>query len=252
MDLLQVLRTLDPENDDHWTTDGLPRVDAVTKIVGGKVDRDQITDAAPLLNRESMRADPGTKGNQKPEQPAEVADVGSSPAAPPFAKVAQESAKSDPAATFLTSPVDDLVEFEDKDAAELNVLEMPTQVVMRSPALLRKAIAEIDLLYQAKSKERDKLTHELKVLAGKSETASIVLSRIAGKEKSQDGVKQYLEQARKAREEKAARARAFIEAGTTVKDVAKQLQTKSPLDAAMAIRKPVPGSQRPVMVPPSR
>lgn len=45
---------LDPEDDDHWTNDGLPAVDAVAAILDGKVTRKQIDAAAPGF----MRPDP--------------------------------------------------------------------------------------------------------------------------------------------------------------------------------------------------
>lgn len=42
---------LDPENDDHWTQNGEPKVDAVEAIVGGKVSRADIEAAAPDAKR---------------------------------------------------------------------------------------------------------------------------------------------------------------------------------------------------------
>ncbi len=44
--ILEVLKTLDPANKDHWTQDGQPRLGVV-----GDVTRQEILDAAPLFSR---------------------------------------------------------------------------------------------------------------------------------------------------------------------------------------------------------
>lgn len=49
------LEQLDSGNDEHWTQTGLPAVDAVAKLAGGKVTRDQITNVAPALSRETAK-----------------------------------------------------------------------------------------------------------------------------------------------------------------------------------------------------
>lgn len=50
-DIKAVLAKLDPANDEHWTTDGLPRLDAVEALVGAAVARKDITNAAPEFTR---------------------------------------------------------------------------------------------------------------------------------------------------------------------------------------------------------
>lgn len=51
--ILVALRQLDPLNDDHWTINGDPRIDAVKAIAGPgvEVDRQTIINAAPALSR---------------------------------------------------------------------------------------------------------------------------------------------------------------------------------------------------------
>lgn len=46
-EVLKALQGLDPQNDEHWTDQGLPRLAAL----GGKYSREQITQAAPDFNR---------------------------------------------------------------------------------------------------------------------------------------------------------------------------------------------------------
>lgn len=54
--LNEALLTLDPEDDAHWTEDGLPVVQVVADMVGDEdLTREQITDAAPTFGREALR-----------------------------------------------------------------------------------------------------------------------------------------------------------------------------------------------------
>lgn len=50
-DILEAVKSLSPAVDEHWTTDGLPRLDAVENMLGGSVTRKQLTNAAPDFNR---------------------------------------------------------------------------------------------------------------------------------------------------------------------------------------------------------
>ncbi len=46
------LRSLDPDNNDHWTSDGSPKLDVLTSIIGDRVTRALVTKEFPLYNRE--------------------------------------------------------------------------------------------------------------------------------------------------------------------------------------------------------
>ena len=50
-EILEALLGLSPGNDEHWTADGLPRLDAVENLLGASVARKQLTNAAPDFNR---------------------------------------------------------------------------------------------------------------------------------------------------------------------------------------------------------
>lgn len=53
-DIKEALRQLDPQDDAQWTEDGLPRVDAVAKLVGNpELTRAQITEADSSFCRET-------------------------------------------------------------------------------------------------------------------------------------------------------------------------------------------------------
>lgn len=51
--LLDTLKKLKPENDDHWTSDGLPRLDVLSKAVGREVTRDELNATVPGFSRVS-------------------------------------------------------------------------------------------------------------------------------------------------------------------------------------------------------
>lgn len=78
--ILAALRQLDPLNDDHWTANGDPRIDAVKSFVtdGVDVDRQTIVNAAPDFNRENA-ANPENlimnKGEEKPKEGSEGSQV---------------------------------------------------------------------------------------------------------------------------------------------------------------------------------
>ena len=50
-DIKAALESLDAGNDDHWTSDGLPRVDVVEELVGSDVTRADLKKAAPEFTR---------------------------------------------------------------------------------------------------------------------------------------------------------------------------------------------------------
>jgi len=46
------LETLNPENDNHWTADGAPKLDALEMVMGEKVKRADVTKMFPLFTRD--------------------------------------------------------------------------------------------------------------------------------------------------------------------------------------------------------
>lgn len=63
MNIVEALRQLDEMNDDHWTSDGAPAVDAVRSILGRPASRQEITAAAPLFSRQNLEL-PGEDGER--------------------------------------------------------------------------------------------------------------------------------------------------------------------------------------------
>ena len=54
MEIREALQELDAFNDDHWTADGAPKIDAVKELIGGPVLRQNIIDAAPDFSRDNQ------------------------------------------------------------------------------------------------------------------------------------------------------------------------------------------------------
>lgn len=73
MNILAALAKLDPENDQHWTADGAPRIDAVTDLVGAPVTRAQIVNAAPKFTRDNREG--LTAGGEEPAAEQSGAEV---------------------------------------------------------------------------------------------------------------------------------------------------------------------------------
>ena len=68
--LIEALLDLDPENQNHWTSEGLPKVDALRFATANPaLTRDEITEAAPLFTRENRVLE-----TPEPVEPVKSAD----------------------------------------------------------------------------------------------------------------------------------------------------------------------------------
>jgi hypothetical protein len=57
-DLKHALSQLDGKNNDHWTSDGQPRLDIVTKLAKRTITREEVTGDASAFNRKNLTLDP--------------------------------------------------------------------------------------------------------------------------------------------------------------------------------------------------
>lgn len=77
MEIRAALSQLDEFNDDHWTGDGMPKTDKVSELVGQKITRKQILDAAPHFTRNNLDLGDGEENEEEEElQPEEVTGEG--------------------------------------------------------------------------------------------------------------------------------------------------------------------------------
>lgn len=63
MQLIEALKALDPDNNEHWTQEGLPVVAEVAKLTGVNVTRAEVTAAAPHFNRNNLSLEPVATDN---------------------------------------------------------------------------------------------------------------------------------------------------------------------------------------------
>lgn len=210
--IVSAIAQLDPDTDEHWTSDGLPLVEAVASFLGGATTRKEITEAAPGLTREAaMAAEKG--GPQEP--PLQGAEGG------------QEKSLSD----------------------EPDVMTLPMAQVMRSLPLVEKALQALAARCKEAEDRKKAVAEELSKLHFQVDILTRQLSRLkkTDPKTSQEEHRKFLEQSFEARRKRAEAAKAFVKAGTTPDAVREQLEVRSKLDRVMASRKPAIGSSRPQM-----
>lgn len=80
-EILEALLGLSPGNDEHWTADGLPRLDAVENLLGASVTRKQLTNAAPDFNRAMAQSvvDEATSQGDAEQPDADTAEPDADP-----------------------------------------------------------------------------------------------------------------------------------------------------------------------------
>jgi hypothetical protein len=54
--ILEALKSLEVQNDDHWTANGAPSLTEISKLVGENVKRKDVTEVAPMFTRERAQA----------------------------------------------------------------------------------------------------------------------------------------------------------------------------------------------------
>jgi hypothetical protein len=69
-----VLAQLDPLDDDQWTADGAPKVESVSALLGEKITRQDIVNAAPDFNREKAEKGVDDEDDTDQEQEQDLSD----------------------------------------------------------------------------------------------------------------------------------------------------------------------------------
>lgn len=214
--ILNALAKLDPNNDNHWTDDGLPRMDTVKMLTGNPgLTRDAVTVAAPGFDREQARAaapvaaDSGTPGAWVAVAPP------APPVAPAVAPAVQESAPPAPPAP----PESDLPQLQPTPLAE--EVQSNEDLESKMAELKLQLSDRIDFL--AKTKEEiAEIENEMARLQG----------QLSGNGSTSNGndLTGYFAQQKKTLEERAARKAAIAGSGVNLKELLSGL--RSPLDAS--------------------
>jgi hypothetical protein len=223
--ILTALHNLDKLNDEHWTADGMPRLDVVRTLSGNpELSRKMLTDVAPDFTRASAN-------EAEAEKPIVEAVTTSEPEG--------ENEKAEPEVAGWEDPAEPAQsEFDwlmSKSRKELFKDEATADRAQRAiNAAITKWNRDVNVL-------RGKIS-QLSDLSGKLDRAVQQANR--GKiEKSP--IQEYLKGQQAVRADKAARRKKFLEQGLDAGELAKELSGKSGIDAALNQRKPKPGSTRP-------
>lgn len=283
MDLRTALSQLDPANDDHWTADGQPRIEAVNTVLGHAVRRQEIIDAAPGFTRATAQAEADGVESTGDGTPAEEAELGAE--GDEAQAEVDDSDPGDEAATGLDvldgGDEDDGAALDGPDApdgadgpdgpdgpdrasspparapvapgvplgeAPGSVLRMPIAKVLGSRALTERAFREIESAVQAETAVKKESEKRLAALNQYAEVLSRHLDRMTKGDthgqRTQSDIQAYLHTAAESRNKRFQAAQKFVGSGTSAKDVADVLRVGSKLDQVMS-RRTGHGNRRP-------
>lgn len=211
--IVAALKALDPANDDHWTSDGLPRLGALP----AGLSRKEVTDALPGFNRAAAQA-AAENAQKEPEAPEGAADPqGANPDAPDAEDGDEEDAED--GLSDADDGLDRLVAEAEEADAEVKAAE---EAMEAAKAALAKKVAERDAILEAKAALEP--PHHVKVMTD---------------------IQEYLAAQQADREQRFGLRAAAIQAIGGPQN-AKLLQPKSPLDASMTRKT---GRARPSFAP---
>lgn len=225
MNIRDALSKLDPDVDDQWTADGMPRVDVVAEMVDNEdLKRADITSADPDFTRERaiQAKDRSASPADNPDEEEEVKEG--------TVKVPQEA---------IPEPEPELpVVVQIAPEVPLTALEL----LERELEVCTTEMYVAQSIHKDAKREADDAADRVNAL-----NRRIEVMHKADPNHATAGIRAYLRQQQINRVERAKRVRAFLDgSGLTLKEVSKEMDPKSALDKAMAGRKPPRGSVRPV------
>lgn len=208
MDIREALSKLDTMEDDHWTSSGDPKIDAVKDLLGRPVTRQEIVNAAPAFNREN-----------------------------PLIEDPQEEVVPDPA---LTDEVDtsivDLIASEEPMRIE-KFLQLMNEVPPEQLSALLEVLRVQEQATTDHQKRLEEMSHRIRQSAMHTKAR---LDRELPDIDNQTAIREYLESQQRTREAKHALTYSVL------KNIdLKQLDPRAAIDRAMA-RKTQRGTNRPV------
>jgi hypothetical protein len=215
---------LDVNNDAHWTSDGLPRLEVVKSLSNESVlTREQLTAAVPGFTRVNAVL-PAEDATAAPIQKNETAAAAPKPAATPWG-----------APVVSDAPVKDAPASDEEKQVLADDLQDARGQLAQAEADLKSVIAAKD--------ELDRRYHEAQK---RVDQAQLKIEKAGGQETSQQAIAGYHARQRQLLADKAAKTQQWKEftkeTGLKLKDVIPQ--GRSALDAAMS-RKNTRGTGRP-------
>lgn len=206
--IIAALQKLDLQNNEHWTADGLPRIDTVRMFAGNPgLSREDITKAAPDFSRQSpvlnapLPDAPPAPVSAAPQPEPQQPDQQPEPLAPSSSSYAQPTIKqaNGPSEGVVGDPLERAL----ADAREM--MEMARQEVVAA---------------QEKYKEAQRVVDDL------------INEREAGGqgESTMTAVQSYLKSQQGLLNERARRARVLQESGVTLSDIQALIPQAAPID----------------------
>jgi hypothetical protein len=188
-----VLKQLNPGNDDHWTAEGMPRVDVVSALAGTQVTRQEVTTSAPQFTR-------------------------SNPIIGPEINEMQQSIVQQPQQS-LTSPVGAAVEDKSFDENSEDSARANARAKIQD---LEEHLVRLDRAQQELTTERNKTILEL-------DKTREYLVKIDPKEHPSTVIQNYLDSQKRAAHSRAENIQKILATGLTPG----MFRQQSPLDAAL-------------------
>ncbi len=216
--LLQVLRAMDPTEDELWTTDGMPRVDVVANLMQQPlIGRAEITEAAPDFSRDMAHK---LRAPAKPTADGDAED----PSDPTESAASVDDVPPDLAPGDVGVP------------GHADIWKRPLSEIIGSLALCQEACESVQTQLAKLGRERSVIDEQIDKLNFNSSILGRALGNLQGTDtqKNQRQIQAAGRASNEARAKKAANAQAFIDAGTTREAVLEQLDPRSKLDKAMA------------------
>lgn len=217
MDIKEALSQLDALDDDQWTTDGSPKTDVVSDLVGKKTSRAEIISMAPKFTRENMDLS-GVNDNPVKEEEKEI-----------------DASSDDPLDTSLLEAFAEMEPMLPEELAAKVLKDLPKELL---PEIEKLLIEQIAVLAQRQA-EVDEINRKLKLsLATTRSWIKLLIPDMT----NQQAIQEYI---RKSAENRNAKAKAITEAlgGLKPSDLMK-LDPRAAIDRAFA-RKTARGGQRP-------
>lgn len=216
--ILTALGKLDANNDNHWTSDGLPRLDTVKMLAADQsISRDDVTKAAPGFSRtQPLQALQGAGS-----------DAGTTPVLNSAPASATQATATETAPTVAAIGVANGQAEDEVGEDEVSALEKELAIAQERLEEIQRV--EVQFLQEkaARVAEVNRLTDALTAIVGTESTMDTIQSYLAGQKRLLEQRANQIERIRKA--------------DINLKDL---IPSIAPIDAAMA-RKTGRGATRP-------
>lgn len=235
--ILEALLKLDVQNNNHWTADGLPRLDTVKMLASDQtLTREQVAVAAPGFSRTTATG--YTAPSSEQQAPQTQSPQGSTEQQQSAAPAAQQAAPSTEQGTSSLDKPDDL----DAGQAQQRSMEAVGTGATDEVEALQAELAEQEELVSEIRRHKAKVDAEFDKARKREDELRMKLESLRPNDNTTDAIQGYLASQRKALEQRAARQQLIKDSGISLKELASGL--RSPIDSAMA-RRTGRGNQRP-------